>query len=67
MGKQRTVHGAYTSDDLGSKEKVREMDRERTRPKDISDGRSWADTLDRNSSDSSESNYGLAASIKRKR
>jgi hypothetical protein len=70
MGKQRTVHGAYSRDDLGnhggSPLKVIEMDRERTRPKTCADGVSWADLLDRNSSND-ESNFGLSASIKRKR
>jgi hypothetical protein len=45
MGKQRTVHGPYASDDMG-KDKVVEMDRERTRPKTVADGKSLADRLD---------------------
>jgi hypothetical protein len=69
MGKQKTYHGAYSRDDLGTHGgaplKVTEMDRERTRPKTCADGVSWADVLDRNSND--ESNFGMAASIKRRR
>jgi hypothetical protein len=67
MGKQRTVHGAYSSDDMG-KDKVSEMDKERTRPKTVADGRSLADELDW--TPKRENLYphdGLAASIKRKR
>ena len=62
MGKQRTVRGAYSSDSLG-KDKVREMDTERTRPKTVKDGVSFADVVDRNSTE--ESNFGYTASIKR--
>jgi hypothetical protein len=47
------------------KETPREMSRERTRPKTVDDGVSFADILDRNSGE--ESNYGLASSIKRRR
>jgi hypothetical protein len=69
MGKQRTVHGAYSRDDLGnhggSPLKAVEMDRERTRPKTVADGVSFADLVDRNSNE--ESNFGMAASVKRKR
>jgi hypothetical protein len=69
MGKQRTVCGAYTSEDLGKDAtgplKATEMDRERTRHKSVKDAVSYADVVDRNSTD--ESNYGLAASIKRRR
>jgi hypothetical protein len=45
------------------KESAREMEKERTRPKTCADGVSWADVLDRNSGE--ESNFGLAASVKR--
>jgi hypothetical protein len=45
MGKQRTVCGPYSSNDMG-KDKVVEMDRERTRPKTVADGKSLADKLD---------------------
>ena len=69
MGKQRTVHGAYSTDDLGKDGsgplKVTEMDPHRTKNFTCDDGVSFADVVDRNSND--ESNYGLAASIKRKR
>jgi hypothetical protein len=69
MGKQRTVCGAYTSEDLGKDAtgplKATELDRERTRPKSVADGVSLADLIDRNSTE--ESNCGLSASIKRKR
>ena len=69
MGRQRTVHGAYGGDDLGSDGsgplKVVEMDRERTRPKTCADGVSWADLLDRNSNE--DANFGLSSSVKRKR
>jgi hypothetical protein len=64
-----TKHGKYSTDNLGHDAtgplKPVEMDRERTRPKTVADGVSWADTLDRNSN--SESNFGLASSVKRKR
>jgi hypothetical protein len=69
MAKQKTYHGAYSRDDLGTHGgaplKVTEMDRERTRPKTCADGVSWADVLDRKSTE--ESNFGMAASIKRRR
>jgi hypothetical protein len=45
MGKQKTYHGAYASDDMG-KDPVREMDKERTRPKTVADGKSLASELD---------------------
>ena len=44
MGKQRTVCGPYSGG--MSKDKVVEMDRERTRPKTVADGKSLADKLD---------------------
>jgi hypothetical protein len=59
-----TKHGAYSTGDMG-KDKVREMDKERTRPKTVADGVSFADVVDRNSKE--DSNWGMAASIKRKR
>jgi hypothetical protein len=61
MGKQRPVHGAYSSDDMG-KDKVTEMDPRRTKNFTVDDGVSLADVIDRNSAE--ESNFGLAASIK---
>jgi hypothetical protein len=69
MGKQRTYHGKYSTDDLGTHGgtplKVVEMEKNRTRPVTVADGVSWADTLDRNSNE--ESNFGLSSSVKRKR
>jgi hypothetical protein len=69
MGKQRTVHGAYSSDGLGKDAtgplKVTEMDPRRTKNFTVDDGVSLADIIDRNSTE--ESNCGLSASIKRKR
>ena len=69
MGKQRTVHGAYSCDDLGKDAtgplKVTEMDTKRTKNFTCDDGVSFADVVDRNSTE--DSNWGLAASIKRKR
>jgi hypothetical protein len=69
MGKQRTVHGAYSCDDLGRDAtgplKVTEMDRRLTKNFTCEDGVSFADLVDRNGAE--ESNYGLSASIKRKR
>jgi hypothetical protein len=69
MGKQRTVHGPYGGDDLGKDAtgpvRVTEMDRERTRPKSVADGQSFADLVDRNSNE--ESNCGLSSGIKRRR
>jgi hypothetical protein len=61
MGKQRTVHGAYSSDDFG-KDKVTEMDPRRTKNFTVDDGVSLADVIDRNGAE--ESNSGLSASIK---
>jgi hypothetical protein len=69
MAKQKTYHGAYSRDDLGTHGgaplKVTEMDRERTRPKTVADGVSFADLVDRNSNE--ESNCGLSSGIKRRR
>ena len=69
MGRQRTVHGAYSCDDLGKDAtgplKVTEMDRSRTKNFTVADAVSFADVVDRNSTE--DSNWGLAASIKRKR
>ena len=69
MGKQRTVHGAYSRDDLGthggSPLKVVEMDKSRTKCFTVDDAISFADVVDRNSKE--DSNWGMAASIKRKR
>jgi hypothetical protein len=64
MGKQRTVHGAYSSDDMG-KDKVVEMDPKRTKNFMVDDGVSFADVVDKNSKE--DSNWGMSASIKRKR
>jgi hypothetical protein len=69
MGKQRTIHGKYSTDDLGKDGsgplKVTEMDRRLTKNFTCADGVSFADVVDRNSTE--DSNWGLAASIKRKR
>ena len=69
MGKQRTYHGAYSCDDLGRDAtgplKVTEMDPRRTKNFTCADGVSLADVVDRNSTE--DSNWGLSASIKRKR
>ena len=59
-----TVKGKYSSDSLG-KDKVREMDTERTRPKTVKDGVSFADIVDRNSTE--ESNYVHTDNIKKRR
>ena len=69
MGRQRTVHGAYSCDDLGRDAtgplKVTEMDPKRTKNFTCADGVSFADVVDQNSTE--DSNWGLAAWIKRKR
>jgi hypothetical protein len=69
MGKQRTVHGKYSTDDLGKDAtgplKVTEMDRRLTKNFTCDDGVSFADVVDRNSTE--DSNWGMLASIKRKR
>jgi hypothetical protein len=64
MGKQRTIRGPYSSDDMG-KDKVVEMDPKRTKNFTVADGVSFADVVDRNSKE--DSNWGMSASIKRKR
>ena len=69
MGKQRTIHGKYSTDDLGKDGsgplKVTEMDPKRTKNFTCADGVSLADVVDRNSTE--DSNWGMSASIKRKR
>jgi hypothetical protein len=69
MGKQRTYHGAYSRDDLGNHGgaplKVTEMDKSRTKNFTVADGVSFADVVDRNSTE--DSNWGLASSIKRRK
>ena len=69
MGKQRTYHGAYSRDDLGTHGgaplKVTEMDKSRTKCFTVDDAISFADVVDRNSKE--DSNWGMSASIKRKR
>jgi hypothetical protein len=69
MAKQRTYHGAYSRDDLGTHGgaplKVTEMDKSRTKNFTCADGVSLADVVDRNSEE--DSNWGMSASIKRKR
>jgi hypothetical protein len=69
MAKQRTYHGAYSRDDLGHDGsgplKVTEMDKSRTKNFTQADGVSLADVVDRNSEQ--ESNWGMSASVKRKR
>jgi hypothetical protein len=65
MGKQRTVHGAYTSDSLGRDAsgplKPVEMDTRRTKAFTCADGVSLANLVD-----CSSNNEGLAAPIKRR-
>ena len=64
-----TKHGKYSTDDLGRDGsgpiKVTEMDKNRTKNFTVDDATSFADVVDRNST--KDSNWGLAASIKRKR
>ena len=69
MGKQRTVHGKYSTDDLGRDGsgpiKVTEMDKNRTKNftvMTVSALPIWLIATARRNS-----NWGLAASIKRKR
>ena len=66
MGKQRTIHGAYSTDDLGKDAsgpvKATEMDPRRTKNFTCADGKDLTDVIDRNGAE--ESNYGLSASIK---
>ena len=69
MAKQRTYHGAYSRDDLGTHGgaplKVTEMDPKRTKAFTCADGVSLADVVDRNSE--RDSNWGMSASVKRRR
>jgi hypothetical protein len=69
MGKQRTVHGAYSRDDLGNHGgaplKVTEMDKNRTKCFTVADAVSFADVVDRNGNE--DSNFGMSASIKRRK
>jgi hypothetical protein len=69
MAKQLTVHGKYSTDDLGHDGsgplKVTEMDKSLTKNFTQADGVSLADLIDRNSKE--DSNWGMAATIKRKR
>jgi hypothetical protein len=69
MGKQRTYHGAYSRDDLGTHGgaplKVTEMEKSRTKNFTVADGKSFADLVDSNSNE--ESNFGMAASVKRRK
>ena len=64
-----TKHGKYSRDDLGTHGgaplKVTEMDKSRTKNFTQADGVSLADLIDRNSKE--DSNWGMSASIKRKR
>jgi hypothetical protein len=67
-----TKKGAYSSDSLGKDAtgplKPIEMDRSRTKAFTVDDGVSFADVVERNSTESREqSNFGHTASIKRKR
>jgi hypothetical protein len=66
MGKQRTVCGAYTSEDLGKDAtgplKATEMDRERSRHKSVADGESYAARIDEVSTE----NCGLAGKIRKR-
>jgi hypothetical protein len=52
MGKQKTYHGAYSRDDLGTHGgvplKVTEMDKSRTKNFTVDDALSFADAVDRN-------------------
>jgi hypothetical protein len=59
-----TVRGKYSSNSLG-KDKVTEMDRSRTKPVTVDDGKSYAGIVDRNSAGAEESSHGLTSSIKR--
>jgi hypothetical protein len=60
-----TITGKYGSNSLGRDAtgplKPIEMDRERTRPKTVADGESFADLIDRNSRE--DSNYGHTSRI----
>ena len=67
MGKQKTVHGAYTSDSLGRDGtgpiKATEMDTARTKAFTVRDGVDWTGVIDFNGSD--VCNWGLAATLRR--
>ena len=67
MARQRTVHGAYTSDSLGKDGsgpiKATEMDTSRTKAFTVADGVNFSDRIDCNSNE--VSNWGLAATLKR--
>lgn len=67
MGKQRTVHGAYTSNSLGKDGsgpiKATEMDQNRTKNFTVRDGVDWTGVIDFNGSD--VCNYGLASALRR--
>jgi hypothetical protein len=69
MAKQRTYHGAYSRDDLGTHGgaplRVTEMDPRRTKNFTCADGRSFADLVDCNSNE--DSNFGMTSSVKRRR
>jgi hypothetical protein len=69
MGKQKTYHGAYSTDSLGnhggSPLKVVEMDPARTKCFTVDDAVSFADLVDCNSDE--RSNFGMAARVKRRR
>ena len=69
MGKQRTYHGAYSRDDLGTHGgaplKVTSMDPRRTKCFTVDDAISFADLVDANSNE--ESNFGMTARVKRRR
>jgi hypothetical protein len=64
-----TRHGKYSTDSLGRDAtgplKPVEMDKNRTKNFTVDDATSFADVVDRNSKE--DSNWGMAASIKRKR
>jgi hypothetical protein len=59
MGKAKGEGPYHNNPD---KERVREMEKERTRPKTCADGVSWADRIDEVSGE----NGGLAGKIKRR-
>lgn len=67
MGKQRTIHGSYTSDSLGRDGtgplKPVEMDTSRTKPFTVRDGVDWTGVVEFNGSD--VCNWGLASALRR--
>jgi hypothetical protein len=69
MGKQRTYHGAYSRDDLGTHGgaplKVTEMDPSRTKCFTVADAINFAEVVDCNSDE--RSNFGMTARVKRRR